>query len=441
MIFAMKQLWILFLLLIGVSSQEEKAISQEHEAISPELHISMIVFSDPHYFDPSLGTEGAAFERYLDQDRKLLRESAELLKEAVQMTLLSGVDMVLVPGDLTKDGTLVSHRGFADHLAYLEEQGMEVFVVPGNHDILNGESFAYREDSAVRVENVDPVRFEQIYGPYGYDEAILRDSFSLSYVAEPVDGLWIMGLDPCLYYLNDSLGHSQTDGEFRPETIRWLEEVLNMPQAGAKTKIAMMHHGVLEHYRGQEKHFGEYVVNDHKKLARLLARNGVQVVFTGHYHANDITMKEWNNGSVLFDVETGSLVTYPCPIRKIELTGDSMKIETAYIHSIPSRKNDFQEFAKSYVEDGVSGIAEQTLIDMKLRPEDAERLAFQIGQAFSAHYAGDEIPREPPIDTKGVNLKGRFIISFRKSLVRGLYHDLPPSDNNLSINLQSGSYR
>ena len=37
--------------------------------------IQFAVFSDPHYYDSSLGTTGSAFEDYLMQDRKLLRES------------------------------------------------------------------------------------------------------------------------------------------------------------------------------------------------------------------------------------------------------------------------------------------------------------------------------------------------------------------------------
>ena len=438
-----KQLWLLSLLMTGSGPLQDSATINPQTASLTEsgspLNVSMIVFSDPHYYHPSLGTQGAAFQHYIDQDRKLLKESAELMEKAVQMTLNSDAEIVLVPGDLTKDGTLISHLAIADRLAYLEEQGIEVFVVPGNHDISNGESYAYVGDSTLRVENVDPVGFEQIYAPFGYDQAFSRDSFSLSYVAEPVEDLWIIGLDPCLYDFNDPLGHAETDGEFEDGTLRWLAEVLNSPGARGKTRIAMMHHGVVEHHGGQEKFFGPYLVNEYKKISRLLADHNVKVVFTGHYHSNDIAMKKWNDGSVLYDVETGSLVTYPCPIRKVQIQGDTMKIETMRIRSIPSNRINFQEYARKYVEEGVTGIAEQTLLDMNLRPGDAEKLGSQVGMAFSAHCAGDEVPRDPPLDMKGVNLKGRIIISFRKKLVRGMYNDPPPSDNTLVINLRTGT--
>jgi len=419
--------------MVGTSMPEEKPAPAD-------LQVSMIVFSDPHYYDPSLGIEGEAFEDYLNNDRKLLRESPELLNEVIDATLEANVEFVLVPGDLTKDGSKLSHLGFAQHMTELEERGVKVFVVPGNHDVSNGEARAFSGDTTIRVENVNPQQFSEIYSAFGYDEAVYRDTNSLSYISEPTEGLWIVGLDACLYAYNDSMGHSHTAGAFNEATLKWLEEILLTEEADQKVKVALMHHGVLEHYKGQKKYFGEYIVSENKKVSRQLADLGINTVFTGHYHANDITYKQWNNGSFLFDIETGSLVTYPCPYRRIELSGDSLSIETRYIQSIPSVQDNFQSYAKEYVVEGVSGIAEQTLIEMNLRPEDAHRLAYQIGDAISDHYSGDEIPRDPPINMEGVNLKGRLIISFRKKLVKGLSNDLSPADNHLNINLQTGEH-
>ena len=38
-----------------------------------------LVISDPHYFDPELGTSGSAFEEYLEGDRKLIAESDAIM--------------------------------------------------------------------------------------------------------------------------------------------------------------------------------------------------------------------------------------------------------------------------------------------------------------------------------------------------------------------------
>ncbi len=48
--------------------------SESNEA--PEYYpVTFAVFSDTHYYDPQLGTEGTSFENYLNLDRKMLKES------------------------------------------------------------------------------------------------------------------------------------------------------------------------------------------------------------------------------------------------------------------------------------------------------------------------------------------------------------------------------
>jgi len=409
-------------------------------AAQADRTMTFAVFSDPHFYDPSLGTSGKAFEDYLDRDRKLLRESEELLQEAISYIKNSDASFVLIPGDLTKDGSLVSHTRFAAYLKTLEESGKQVYVVPGNHDVLNNEAMSFRGDSAIPVANINPEDFARIYRQFGYDEALERDPASLSYVAEPQKGTWLLALDACRYMENEGQHHPVTDGRISVETLNWVRQVLLKAKEENKRVFAMMHHGLVEHYKGQEKYYGEYLVDDYNEIGKLLAMNGVKLVFTGHYHAQDLAMKRYSDEAFLVDIETGSLVTYPCPVRTIIWKNDSLSISSWKVESIPSHPDNFQAFAKDYVIKGIAGIAENTLIGMGLRPVDASKLSTQVGLAFCAHYEGDETAPDKALDLKGVNLLGRFIISFRKSLVKGLYNDLEPADNNLEINLRDGSW-
>ena len=416
------------------------ALISAQEPATPGLYASMAVISDPHFFDPGLGKTGNSLGTDLNSAGKLISQSAELLEAAIGQILTSNVGIVLIPGDLTKDGALKSHLGMADHLENLKANGVKVFVVPGNHDVNNGRAYSFQGDQTERVPNVKPSKFSEIYGPYGYDDAIFKDSASLSYIAEPVEGLWIIGLDDCLYLSNDSIAHSETGGELGKAQRKWLESILQSDVAAQKTKVVLMHHGILEHFQTQNKHFGDYVVKDHKKHSTWLASLGVQIVFTGHFHANDITLHQWRDGSFLFDIETGSLVTYPCPIRKIILKGDSLEINTEHILSIPSMENGLQEYARKSVSQGASDIAAKTMLRYKLNPEDADYLATQLGTLFSEHCLGDEPARNPAISLDGVSLWGRTMILFRKRFIRGLTNDLPPADNRLTIHLQTGKY-
>lgn len=413
--------------------------AQENKTES--VNTSFMVFSDPHLYDPSLGTDGKAFDTYLDEDRKLLRESPELLLQALSIIRESDVEFVLIPGDLTKDGSAASHKYFASRMELLEESGVEVFVVPGNHDISNGESNSFQGDSVVLVDNISPQEFVKIYDKFGYNMALYRDEHSLSYVVEPSPGLWLLGLDACLYKGNQPHHHPHTDGQFKDETLIWIDHISNRAKDEGKEIISFMHHGILEHYKGQEKFYGEYIVNDYKKISKQLAKNGIKAVFTGHYHAQDITMKRWDEETFIFDIETGSLVTYPCPVREVKIMNETMHISSHFINEISSYEGDFTEYSRKFVYDGIAGIGERTMVGMGLRPEDASKLSGQVGEAFVTHYVGDEPAGDHKLDLKGVKPLGKIIISFRKKLIKGLYEDLYPQDNNIVIDLKTGKVR
>ena len=113
-------------------------------AYAPAL--KMLVFSDPHYFDPSLGTTGSAFAKYLASDRKLIAESDAIMRAMVGLVQAENPQVVLVSGDLTKDGELLSHQSAAGYLRQMKAYNRRVFVVPGNHDIENGGASSYDGD-------------------------------------------------------------------------------------------------------------------------------------------------------------------------------------------------------------------------------------------------------------------------------------------------------
>jgi predicted MPP superfamily phosphohydrolase len=425
--------------------ESDAALSTFLEAAPAYPETSFIVFSDLHIYDPALGTEGQAFEDYLADDRKLLRESTEIMDAAVAAIENEKASLVLVPGDLTKDGERVSHELAVGYLSQLEASGKQVYVVPGNHDIKNGHSFKYIGDTNERVPNITPAEFVQMYDEFGYKEALYRDPASLSYVAEPQAGLWLLALDSCRYSENVEGEEAITDGKFSAATLEWIERMLEKAARENKAVIVMVHHGVVEHYVGQEKNFGEYIVDDFPEVSKLLAVYNARLVFTGHYHAQDTTVARWpETNKFVFDIETGSLVTYPAPYRVVSIgTSQKAVVQTKHVESISSHPDDFQEYARAYVESGIAGIATRTIMGYKVAQAEAEKLAEQVAQAFVAHYAGDENlpPGQEVMQSKGLSIPGRVVVFSRKDLVIGLWDDLEPSDNNITIDLKTGSWQ
>ena len=94
------------------------------------------VVSDPHVMTSSLLESGAetqsAWTTYYAGQRKMLLESEGLFTQFVNAIKSSSVDIVLVTGDLTKDGEEVSHTFVRTKLSELT--GKKVYVIPGNHD-------------------------------------------------------------------------------------------------------------------------------------------------------------------------------------------------------------------------------------------------------------------------------------------------------------------
>jgi 3',5'-cyclic AMP phosphodiesterase CpdA len=404
------------------------------------------VFSDPHLYDTGLGTEGSAFQADMDSDRKLLPESREILAAALRRVEEQGAEFLLIPGDLTKDGEEQDHRVMAEALAGLARAGVRAYVVPGNHDILDPRSVRYAGGSRTRVPNVTPGEFARIYRDAGYGEALFRDPGSLSYVTEPVPGLWLLAVDTASYEDNAGRSSPETASGLTAGRAAWIESMLGTALSRQKAVIVMMHHGVVEHFPGQEKYFSRYLLSDWRQASDMLASYGVRAVFTGHFHAQDIAVRQTAGGRTIYDIETGSLVTFPDPVRMVTLEEGTqrMRIESSFITELPSfteRGASFREYSKDFVESGTRKIVVRTMRSYGVSGEEAEVLAAQVTDAFVAHFRGDEhFTGTEMIRTRGLSPLVGIVVGMHEDLITGLWRDPEPPDNDLVIDLSTGGW-
>jgi 2',3'-cyclic-nucleotide 2'-phosphodiesterase (5'-nucleotidase family)/3',5'-cyclic AMP phosphodiesterase CpdA len=404
-------------------------------------------FSDPHYMHPGLlVADGPAFQTYLAQDRKLLAESAAILDAALLGISQAHPDIVLIPGDLTKDGELVSHQGFTNALQRLRAAGAKVFVCPGNHDVANPHAVAFDGATALPVPSVSPADFAAIYDDYGYGSALARDPASLSYVAEPVPGLWILSMDAARYDLNTPT-EPHTGGYFDAARWNWITNQLAYARAQGKFVVGMVHHGVMEHYAGQKALFSDYVLDDYQTVREAFAAYGMKVVFTGHYHAQDIVKFASSRGT-LFDVETGSLVTYPNPYRVMDLTGDGhLAVTSSQVTSINYDLGglDFPTYAHAFLTNGLMGLSTYLLTQppYNLPLPTAQFLAPAMTEAFASHYQGDEGSRPISPQTQAIiaflQSQADPLAQLMANALLAIFNDPAPADNNLTLHLLSGS--
>lgn len=254
---------------------------------------------------------------YAAQQGQMNYESKAIIKSMLKAFENSDSRYLLIAGDLT-NGKRNSHLEMAQLLKDTEERsGKSIFVIVGNHDCAKEST----------QERIDLAEFKQIYADFGFSEAIVVRSESASYTAELNDEYRLLAIDSCVY--------GADDGEVDKAEIEWIEEQAKKAKDDGKKVIAMMHHSILPHFYVQP------MIDNYGKLADTFSNCGINLVFTGHIHANDISSAKAKNGKTLYDVQTGSLITSPNAYREIEMSGEKFNISTKYVTSVDT--NDLSE--------------------------------------------------------------------------------------------------
>lgn len=354
-----------------------------------EKTFSISIISDPHVLAKNLMVDSKDFYTFTKFDRKLLIESEDLLTEALNLSEDS--KYVILPGDLTKDGEELSHMRVSSILEkWLDENpGKQMFVLPGNHDINNTKSFDYRENK--KTANISPNDFLKIYDFTFKNKNILEfykdtNIFSsylatinakydredsckyyaqgyLSYVARLEKeknedyGLTIICLDTAIYSCDNETVHKDKRGNvpgyISENLMIWTANKIDEAKKRKDMILIFGHHAIIPNFRNSKLVFSPFIIkNWHTKYksedtrlngktpVEVLADQKVKFVFTGHLHENGTSKFTSSNKNEIFDIQTGSPVTYPLPIRKIKITDDlndysgfSLDVKTQLIKS------------------------------------------------------------------------------------------------------------
>jgi predicted MPP superfamily phosphohydrolase len=434
---------ILMLLGIAACNKEDQELrfqptpkSNDNNFIFRSNAVKIAVLSDLHYMDPSLlKAEGSAFQMYLMQDPKLLAESGAILQQIIHKLLVERPDLVLISGDLTKDGERISHKSLIKQLQILTSNHIKVLVIPGNHDINNPDAKLFDGDNTTSVPTITPDNFKSMYADFGYKTAVAKDPGSLSYVSEPFKDLRILALDANEYYNNTPL-YCVVAGNIKDATMQWAKKQLADAKEKGKTVIGMMHHGIVEHFAGESAIFPDYLVDNWSSRADEFIQAGLKVMFTGHFHANDATQRNLGNLS-LVDIETGSPVIYASPYRIINLVNNKLYIKTDHVEHInyPGLNGiPFPAYEKAFSLNGFEIQAKYMLMSAPYNvPDDvATQISPVFAEAMLAHFGGDEIlSAETNAEIQAISA----ISPDLANIIYGLYTDLPPKDNDLIVDL------
>lgn len=352
--------------------------------------ISLSILSDIHILARSLMANNKEFNMAIKYDRKFLVEGEGLLKKALELASLNDSKYIIIPGDLTKDGEKKSHLEVMETLKSWTSENPQrnIFLIPGNHDINNKQAFDYK--NLKKTDYIEPREFFEIYD-FLYKDKVLefyknsnifkshldfvnkkfnRD-FKYSYYCqgygsylaridnnlENKNSLTLLFIDTsiysCDYEQNHKDGKTNVVGALDKNVMKWAIEKIDEAKGRKDMIFVISHHALIPNFRDQRlvlgpfiiKNWNEKYIDDDPRIndklpIEVLADMGVKFLFTGHLHENGTAKYKSVLGNEIFNIQTGSTVTYPLPIRHInvlddieEFNGFSVDLKTQLIKS------------------------------------------------------------------------------------------------------------
>lgn len=300
----------------------------------------------------------------------LVEVSIPALESALEHLSQQNLDFLLLPGDLTQHGEAKNHTWLQERLSKLP---FPAYVIPGNHDVpvleANEQSIAFST-------------FPSYYRKFGY-----ADTEELYYTCELMPGVRLIGLNS--NYFNEQ---GNQVGHLDDKQLQWLEKVLL--EARDELVLVMVHHNIIEHLPNQSRHpmANRYMLDNAPDLLGLLQRYGVKLIFTGHLHVQDVAY--WQG---IYEVTTGSLVSYPHPYRLLEFHQDDrgrdwLQVMSYRVESVPEFPN-LQQSSRKWMGDRSFPFLVKflTLPPLNLPLAQAEAIAPNLREFWANIAQGDAL--------------------------------------------------
>lgn len=297
-------------------------------------NLNFYLVTDTHFFDPSFKRSGAAYEKRSISDQKCVAETPAIIDAGFkQIADDKETNIILIPGDLVYRGEYQSHIGLRNRLYKLKEQGKKIYLITARHDYDDNDSFEFDGDKMLPVKAMPRDELRDFYKDFGFDGAISEHNESMSYVAQLADGIRLLALN-CDGDCKDFKG-------LWDNQMKWALEQIEDAHRTGNYIFAMTHYPLLP-FSPIMNLISDSHLTDWEKRANQFADAGLDLIFTGHMHAQAVTEYVTENGNKITDVQTGCFVGCPCAYRKV-----TIKDSTADIKSYTINDFDYDKQGKS----------------------------------------------------------------------------------------------
>ena len=292
--------------------------------------LRFFLVTDTHIFGQTLGTSGAAFQKLDAYGSTCYKASGALFDAAAKRMLESPeIDIVLVCGDISSNGEYLSNTEAAKHLEALQNAGKHVVAITATHDYTSDDrfpdrvisSFSYDGETAVPARGTKRTELDGFYQKFGKQQALSVHDASGSYCIRLKDGYRLLCLNDDGNGVN--CGYDET-------CMNWIFENIEAARAAGDFIFAMTHHPVVPPSPLYPMVSKRDMLLDYETVADTFAAWGLTLIFTGHSHIQCIRSRKTPSGRTFYDVGTAALVSYPVPIRKVEIQNGEVHIETLH---------------------------------------------------------------------------------------------------------------
>ncbi len=226
-------------------------------------------------------------------------------------------------------------------------------------------------------------------GPYQFDEALVQADLALrqyeiclqgtggpykkphftqcfevadlTYLVEPVAGLWLLAIDANVYVPRSTADERQPESAnnfegsgsagynrmitHKQHVVAWIADVVQRAETEGKTLVAFSHFPMTEFYDGAQALVPDLFDSDGTFQQRrmptastslVLARTGLKLHIGGHMHQNDTgVITDEENGHTLINVQAPSLAAYKPAYKILHLFTDlRAEIETILLDDV-----------------------------------------------------------------------------------------------------------
>lgn len=363
---------------------------------------------------------------------RIFNENYFALLKALDDIAEKGIKIVAMPGDFSDDGQAYNLRGLHTILTkYQQQYGIEFYMTTGNHDpvgpfrqdsgkddFLGKDGFPLgiyskenigKTDRKIITKDIAESGYLEIlnelkdfgfypkkkdlfwgtpftqYSPknYSYEKALQDADYTkrmydvaegfpvpdLSYVTEPVKGVWLMAIDGNTYIPKNINESSQNPGNYKGASIgynnvlthkkhliKWVKNIMTETGKNGKAVIAFTHYPMidfndgttaeLKSLLGEKKWQMERVPEE--EVAKAFAEAGLQVHFAGHMHINDTGIRNVK-GRMLVNIQVPSLAAYIPAYKVLTIHApDTMEVNTEVLNDVPRFNELFALYEKEY---------------------------------------------------------------------------------------------